>query len=375
MRGMRREVRDTRNSNETANSLACYFSLPTSHLSPPISPMSKPILFSGMQPTGKLHIGNYFGALKNFVDLQNSGRYQCYFFVADLHSITAEFVPNQKYRQTLDVVADYLAAGISPEKSVIFVQSQIPEHGELTWMLNCITPFGELRRMTQFKDKSLTQKENINIGLFDYPVLMAADVLLYDTDVVPVGEDQLQHLELTRTIARKFNAQFKKIMKEPEPLLTEVPRLMSLSDPLRKMSKSMPEGCLFLDDEPEVIREKIKRAVTDSDAKVTYNPTKKPGIANLIRIYRGFAGLSIKEIERKYADANYGIFKRELAEVVVEGLRPFQVRKKLLLRKPSEIDRVIEKGRKKAQKKATEKMDQVKLVMGLTKKATPKKMA
>jgi len=337
--------------------------------------MSKPILFSGMQPTGKLHIGNYFGALKNFVDLQNSGRYQCYFFVADLHSITAEFVPNQKYRQTLDVVADYLAAGISPEKSVIFVQSQIPEHGELTWMLNCITPFGELRRMTQFKDKSLTQKENINIGLFDYPVLMAADVLLYDTDVVPVGEDQLQHLELTRTIARKFNAQFKKIMKEPEPLLTEVPRLMSLSDPLRKMSKSMPEGCLFLDDEPEVIREKIKRAVTDSDAKVTYNPTKKPGIANLIRIYRGFAGLSIKEIERKYADANYGIFKRKLAEVVVEGLRPFQVRKKLLLRKPSEIDRVIEKGRKKAQKKATEKMDQVKLVMGLTKKATPKKMA
>ena len=337
--------------------------------------MSKPILFSGMQPTGKLHIGNYFGALKNFVDLQNSGRYQCYFFVADLHSITAEFVPNQKYRQTLDVVADYLAAGISPEKSVIFVQSQIPEHGELTWMLNCITPFGELRRMTQFKDKSLTQKENINIGLFDYPVLMAADVLLYDTDVVPVGEDQLQHLELTRTIARKFNAQFKKIMKEPEPLLTEVPRLMSLSDPLRKMSKSMPEGCLFLDDEPEVIREKIKRAVTDSDAKVTYNPTKKPGIANLIRIYRGFAGLSIKEIERKYADANYGIFKRELAEVVVEGLRPFQVRKKLLLRKPSEIDKVVEKGRKKARKKATEKMNQVKLVMGLTKKATLKKMA
>jgi len=325
-----------------------------------------------MQPTGKLHIGNYFGALKNFVDLQNSGRYQCYFFVADLHSITAEFVPNQKYGQTLDVVADYLAAGISPEKSVIFVQSQIPEHGELTWMLNCITPFGELRRMTQFKDKSLTQKENINIGLFDYPVLMAADVLLYDTDVVPVGEDQLQHLELTRTIARKFNGQFKKIMKEPEPLLTEVPRLMSLSDPLRKMSKSMPEGCLFLDDGPEVIREKIKRAVTDSDAKVTYNPTKKPGIANLMRIYRGFAGLSTKEIERKYADANYGIFKRELAEVVVEGLRPFQVRKKLLLRKPSEIDKVVEKGRKKAQKKATEKMDQVKLVMGLTKKQAKK---
>lgn len=334
--------------------------------------MSKPILFSGMQPTGKLHIGNYFGALKNFVDLQNSGRYQCYFFVADLHSITAEFTPSQKYRQTFEVIADYLAAGISPEKSVLFVQSQIPEHSELTWMLNCITPFGELRRMTQFKDKSLTQKENVNIGLFDYPVLMAADVLLYDTEVVPVGEDQLQHLELTRTIARKFNGQFKKIMKEPAPLLTEVPRLMSLSDPLRKMSKSMPEGCLFLDDEPEIIREKIKRAVTDSGSEITYNPVKKPGIANLMRIYRGFADLSVKEIERKYANANYGVFKRELAEVVVEGLRPFQIRKKMLLRKPSEIDRIIEKGRRKAQKKATEKMDQVKIVMGLKKKPAKK---
>lgn len=325
-----------------------------------------------MQPTGKLHVGNYFGALKNFVDLQNSGRYQCYFFVADLHSITAEFDPAKKYKQTTGVVADYIAAGISPEKSVIFVQSQIPEHSELAWVLNCITPFGELRRMTQFKDKSSTQKENINVGLFDYPVLMAADVLLYDTEVVPVGEDQLQHLELTRTIARKFNGQFKKIMKEPEPLLTEVPRLMSLSDPLRKMSKSMPEGCLFLDDEPEVIRGKIKRAVTDSGSEVTYNPTKKPGIANLIRIYRGFAGLSTKEIERKYKDANYGVFKRELAEIVVEGLRPFQVRKKLLLKKTGEIDRIIEKGRKKAQKKATEKMDQVKMTIGIAKKSTKK---
>lgn len=334
--------------------------------------MSKPVLFSGMQPTGKLHIGNYFGALKNWVELQNSGRYQCYFFVADLHSITAEFDPAQKYKQSVEVIADYIAAGISPEKSVIFIQSQIPEHSELAWVLNCITPFGELRRMTQFKDKSATQSENINVGLFDYPVLMAADVLLYDTEVVPVGEDQLQHLELTRTIARKFNGQFKKIMQEPEPLLTEVPRLMSLSDPLRKMSKSMPEGCLFLDDTPDIIRDKIKRAVTDSEAKVIYSPAKKPGIANLMRIYRGFTNLSIKEIERKYADANYGIFKRELAEVVVEGLRPFQVRKKLLIKKSGEIDRIIEKGRKKAQKKAVEKMDQVKITLGIAKKPLAK---
>ena len=321
-----------------------------------------------MQPTGKLHIGNYFGSLKNWVELQKAGRYQCYFFVADLHSITAEFDPVQKYKQTVEVVADYIAAGISPEKSVIFVQSQIPEHSELAWILNCITPFGELRRMTQFKDKSATQSENINIGLFDYPVLMAADVLLYDTEFVPVGDDQLQHLELTRTIARKFNGQFKKIMKEPAPLLTEVPRLMSLSDPLKKMSKSMPEGCLFLDDEPDIIRDKIKRAVTDSESKVVYSPIKKPGIANLMRIYRGFTNLSIKEIEKKYAGANYGVFKRELAEVVVEGLRPFQVRKKLLKKKKGEIDRIIERGRKRAQKRATAKMDQVKATLGLSKK-------
>jgi len=325
-----------------------------------------------MQPTGKLHIGNYFGALKNWVELQNSGRYQCYFFVADLHSITASFDPAEKYRQSVEVIADYIAAGISPEKSIVFIQSQIPEHSELAWVLNCITPFGELRRMTQFKDKSTTQAENINVGLFDYPVLMAADVLLYDTEVVPVGEDQLQHLELTRTIARKFNGQFTKIMQEPEPLLTEVPRLMSLSDPLKKMSKSMPEGCLFLDDEPDVIRDKVKRAVTDSDAKVLYSPSKKPGIANLMRIYRGFTNLPIKEIEKKYAGANYGVFKKELAEVIVEGLRPFQVRKKLLMKKSGEIDRIIEKGRKKAQKKATEKMDQVKVTLGIAKKPMKK---
>ncbi len=329
--------------------------------------MPKPVLFSGMQPTGRLHIGNYFGALKNFVDLQNSGRYQCYFFVADLHSVTADFDPTQKYNQSLEIIADYIAAGISPEKSVVFIQSQIPEHSELAWILNCITPFGELRRMTQFKDKSATQSENINVGLFDYPVLMAADVLLYDTEFVPVGDDQLQHLELTRTLARKFNSQFKKIMIEPKPLLTEVPRLMSLNNPLKKMSKSMPEGCLFLDDAPDVIRDKVKRAVTDSGAEIVYDPVKKPGIANLMSIYRGFTNLSIKEIEKRYANSTYGIFKKDLAEVIVECLRPFQVRKKLLAKKPGQLDKIIEKGRKKAQKRALEKMEQVKIAIGLAK--------
>lgn len=330
--------------------------------------MSKPILFSGIQPTGKLHIGNYFGALKQFVELQNSGRYQCYFFIADLHSITGDFDPDKKYKQIIDMAINYLAAGLSAEKSTIFIQSQIPEHSELAWVLNCVTPFGELKRMTQFKDKSQTQKENINVGLFDYPVLQAADILIYDAEVIPVGEDQIQHLELTRTIARKFNTQFKKIFVEPKPLLTELPKLMSLTNPEKKMSKSLPDGCLFLDDTPEIIKEKIKRAVTDSDDKIYYDPIKKPAISNLLAIYRGFTKLSMSEIEKKYSDATYSKFKKDVAEVIIDGLKPFQVKKKLLSKKPSSVEKLLEKGRKKAQKRAADKMKQVKKVVGLAKK-------
>ncbi|MDI6717945.1 MAG: tryptophan--tRNA ligase [Patescibacteria group bacterium] len=331
----------------------------------------KPILISGIQPSGETHIGNYLGALKNFVYLQNSGRYQCYFFVADLHSITENYDPAQKYRQIIDVVLNYLAIGINPEKSVIFIQSQIPEHSELMWILNTITPMGELKRMTQFKDKSERQKENVNAGLFNYPVLQAADILLYDAEFVPVGEDQLQHLELARTLARKFNSKFpvgrKKIFVEPKPLLAEVPKLMSLSDPYKKMSKSMPEGCLFMDDSPDEIRNKIKKAVTDSGTEIIYDSEKKPAISNLIRIYGGFSKLSPKEVEKKFKEKNYGQFKKELADLIVESLKPFQVKKKLLSKKPSYILKIIEKGRKKAEKKVNPKIKQIKKAIGLEK--------
>lgn len=329
--------------------------------------MSKPILISGVQPSGKLHIGNYISALKNFVYLQNSGRYQCYFFVADLHSLTSDFNPSEKYKQIMDIALSFLAAGIDPKKSTIFIQSQIPDHSELTWILNTITPFGELKRMVQFKDKSSRQDE-VNVGLFDYPVLQAADILLYDAEIVPVGEDQVQHLELTRTLARKFNSKFKKTFIEPKELLCETPKIMSLLDPAKKMSKSVPETCVFLDDLPETIREKIKRATTDSGHEVAYHPETKPGIANLIRIYQGFSDLTAKEIEQKFSGANYGQFKKELAELIIESLRPFRAKKKLLSRKIGSVEKIMDQGRKKASAKASKKIKQVKKVLGLSKK-------
>jgi len=266
--------------------------------------MAKPVLISGIQPTGSLHIGNYLGALKNFVELQGSGAYECYFFIADYHSLTEPFTPGlrsrsdsfggvgkeEKERQVLDLAATFLAAGLGPKKSTLFIQSSVPASTELAWILSALTPFGELRRMTQFKEKG-GEKESANVGLFTYPVLMAADILLYDAKVVPVGEDQLQHLELARTLARKFKAKFGKVFIEPKALMTDVPRLMSLKDPKKKMSKSDPAGCLFLDDAPEAIRKKVMGAVTDSGGAVAYDQKQRPGISNLVLIYAAIGGM------------------------------------------------------------------------------------
>lgn len=325
----------------------------------------KPILLSGIQPTGPLHLGNYLGALKNFVALQNSNRYQGFFFIADLHALTEDFNPDERPKEILNVFADYLAAGLTPAKSTIFIQSAISAHAELGIILNNFTPFGELRRMTQFKDKSGSQSDNINVGLFDYPVLMAADVLLYDTQFVPVGDDQLQHLELTRTLARKFNSRFGQTFYEPKPLLTEVPRLMSLDQPDKKMSKSRPAGCLFLDDAPMKIREKIQRAITDSGREIIYDPKKKMAVSNLILIYNAFTGLSVKETEKKFARATYVEFKKELAETVVKGLAPFQKKKKAILANPKKIAALIKKGNHQAGKIAKKKIEIVKKKLGL----------
>ncbi|MBI2623178.1 MAG: tryptophan--tRNA ligase [Candidatus Liptonbacteria bacterium] len=325
----------------------------------------KPILLSGMQPTGRLHIGNYLGALKNFVELQNSGKYRCYFFLADLHALTEPQEPEELRANILNLTADYLAAGINIKQSVIYQQSQIPAHSELTWVLNTITPMGELQRMTQFKDKSARQEANINEGLFNYPVLMAADIILYDAAFVPVGDDQLQHLELTRTLVRKFNAKFGETFLEPRPLLTSIPRVMSLSDPLRKMSKSEPAGCLFLDDSPAEIESKVKRAVTDSGSEIKFDEEKKPAIANLLRIYSSLSGEPIPKLEKQFSGETYSYFKSKLAELTTNHFADFREKKSKLVKKPNELHKALRLGSGQAAKVAEKKIAEVKQKLGI----------
>ncbi|MEK7555649.1 MAG: tryptophan--tRNA ligase [Patescibacteria group bacterium] len=344
--------------------------------------MPKPVLISGVQPTGQLHIGNYLGALKNFVDLQNSGKYQCYFFIADLHALTENPEAKDLKVNIMNLAADFLAAGLNPKKSIIFQQSQVGFTQELKWILSTLTPVSELLRMTAFKEKILqplkageaekiTKEkfdeivEKSNFGLAEYPVLMAADILLYNAESVPVGEDQLQHLEFARTLARKFNRKFGQTFIEPKAILTEVPRLMSLDDPFKKMSKSMPTGCLFLDDSEKIIREKIKRAVTDSGNEIKYDIKNKPAISNLIKIYQALSGETIKKIENKFKNKGYGDFKKDLAEIIIDYIVPFQKRKKQLKTQSQKIKKILETGAKEARIVAQATMGEVKRKIGL----------
>ena len=326
---------------------------------------NKPVLVSGIQPSGRLHIGNFLGALKNFVDLQNSETYDCYFFLADLHSLTEGSTPKEKEQQILELTADYLAAGIDPKRSIIYQQSQIPAHSELAWILGTVAPIGELERMTQFKDKSARQLENVNVGLFTYPVLMAADILLYDAAAVPVGDDQLQHLELTRSLARKFNTRFGATFIEPKDLLTKTPRVMSLKDPMKKMSKSQPDGCLFLDDTPEDVAKKIARAVTDSETTIVYNPATRPGLANLIDIYAALTHMEPKTVAEEFGGKTYAQLKASLAEVFVEHFADFRTTKAKLLAKPVKLAKILKAGSARADKIAAKKMEEVRKKIGL----------
>ena len=320
-------------------------------------------IFSGIQPTGSVHIGNYLGAIKNWVELQN--QYDSIFCIVDLHALTNPEAANQMQKKVFDSTITLLAAGIDPKKSIIFVQSHVHEHTELTWLLNTITPIAELERMTQFKEKSKHFKQSINMGLFDYPVLMAADILLYHTNVVPVGEDQRQHVELTRIIARKFNNQFSKTFILPEPLIYKSSaRIMSLADPAQKMSKSIPHGCLELTDSPVLIKEKIKKAVTDSGNEIKYSP-KKPAVVNLMTIYASFSNLSFDQIEKKYKGKGYAQFKDDLAKIIIKELKPFQEKKKVLDKKPEQIRKILEDGDKKAQSIAQKNLKEIKQKMGL----------
>lgn len=321
-------------------------------------------ILSGIQPTGKLHIGSYLGAVRQWVSLQNEE--ECLFMIADLHALTAPRNHKTFQKDIFDLVVELLAVGLNPEKCAIFVQSQIKEHAELTWFLNTITPVGELMRMTQFKEKSKQFKENINIGLLDYPVLQAADILLYQTDAVPVGKDQAQHLELTKTIAGKFNKKFGETLKIPKPLILEIgAKIMALDSPLKKMSKSQPETCLFLADEEDKIKDKIMKAVTDTGKQIKYSPIQKPGISNLLAIYSLLSGKEIKETEKLFKDKSYSEFKKSLSEFLIERLEPFRRKKRELETREIYVREILEQGKKRAQAIAQTTMADVKKKMGL----------
>ncbi len=319
-----------------------------------------------MAPSGIIHIGNYFGAIKQWVSLQNSGDYETIFCIVDEHAITVPQDPEKLRAKILEVAKLYLAVGISPEKSTVFIQSHISEHAELGWILNTITPLGELQRMTQFKDKSQKQK-SILAGLLNYPTLMAADILLYQTNLVPVGEDQLQHIELTRTLAKKFNGQFGETFTVPEPTISKTgARIMGLDNPENKMSKSAenPNNYIALLDSPEIIRKKIKVAVTDSGAEIRYDRKKKLAVSNLLAIYSLFAEKSVEEIEKEYQGKGYGEFKKDLAEVIIEGLAPLQAKYKELEKNPDAVTEILKKGAEKAKESASRTMSDVRQKIG-----------
>ena len=311
----------------------------------------KKVILSGIQPSGELTLGSYLGAIKNWVELADE--YDCYYMMADMHSITVRQNPADLRRRTLTQMAAYIACGLDPEKNTIFIQSHVPAHAELAWVLNCYTMFGELSRMTQFKDKSAKNADNINAGLFTYPALMAADILLYQADLVPVGGDQKQHVEICRDIANRFNGVYGEVFQIPEPYIPKVgARIMSLTSPDSKMSKSDkdPNGCVYVLEKPEDILRKFKKAVTDSDTErcVRYDPEQKPGVSNLMAICSVATGRSFDEIEAEFDGKGYGAFKPAVGEAVVEMFRPIREETERILADKAYLESVYRAGAEKA---------------------------
>lgn len=330
--------------------------------------MNKPTAVSGVQASGKLHIGNYVGAIKQFVELQDT--YKMYAFIADLHAITTPQQPEDLRKNTIDAAALYIACGLDPKKAVIFVQSHVGEHTELGWILNTLAPLGELERMTQFKEKSQSAsgKHNILAGLLNYPTLMAADILLYKADIVPVGEEQLQHLELTRTLVRKFNARFTDTFKEPRAYFKkDGARIMGLDDPNKKMSKSAssPNNYIEILDQEAEIRRKIQIAVTDSGKEVKYNPEEKPAISNLLTIFSLISGKDTKNLEKSYKGKSYAEFKKDLADLLVDKLLPIQIGYKKIIKDKKGLMKILEEGANSARAVAQQTMKEVKQKIGL----------
>ncbi|AFS35902.1 tryptophan--tRNA ligase [Alteromonas macleodii] len=328
---------------------------------------NKPVVLSGCQPSGQLTLGNYMGALKQWVSMQDD--HDCLYMIVDLHAITVRQDPKQLAEACLDGLSLYLACGIDPQKSTLFLQSHVPEHAQLSWVLNCYAQMGELNRMTQFKDKSAKNENNINVGLYSYPVLQAADILLYQADKVPVGEDQKQHLELTRDIATRVNNLYGDVFRLPDPYIPDFgARIMSLQEPEKKMSKSdnNPNNFIGLLEDPKKLAKKIKRAVTDSDeqANIYFNPTEKPGVSNLLTLLSLATGKSIKELEPEYTDKMYGHLKGDVADAVVALLEPIQARYAEIRADRAYLDDVMSQGAEKASARAAETLAKVYKAVG-----------
>lgn len=322
-------------------------------------------ILSGIQPTGQLHIGNYLGAVRQWLDLQ--AQHECLFCVVDLHALTQSQNPEEFRKAILQKVIELLAAGLNPEKCTLFIQSHVREHTELAWILNTLTPMAELERMTQYKDKSQKNPENINAGLFDYPVLMAADILMYNTEAVPVGQDQTQHLELTRTLAKKFNAKFGETFTEPKTLLSsEGAKIMSLQNPAKKMSKSDPANTYIgLFEEADSIKAKIAAAVTDTGKEIKYDIKRKPGVSNLLTIYSLFSEQPIKTLEKRFKGKGYAFFKKSLGELLSEKLEPLAKKKKEIESREVYIKEILRQGANHARTLAQSTMEEVREKIGL----------
>lgn len=318
------------------------------------------VLYSAVQPTNNLTIGNYIGAIQNWVELQNG--YDCYFAIADMHAITVRQIPAELRQRTLNLVALYIACGIDPDRCTLYIQSNVPAHAELCWALNTFTYVGEMERMTQFKDKSARHADNINMGLMDYPVLMAADILLYQTDVVPVGLDQRQHLEIARDIAQRFNNAYTPTFKVPEGLYLKVgAKICDLQNPDKKMSKSAenPNGSVFLSDDRDTIIRKFKRAVTDSGSEIIYDPDTKPGVSNLLSIYSVFSGKSIEDAQKDFAGKGYGEFKLAVGEAVADKLKPIQETQAKILADKEYLNNILKGGAERASYEANKTLSKV----------------
>ncbi len=322
-------------------------------------------ILSGIQPTGSIHIGNYLGAIKQWIDFQEKN--ECIFFIADLHSLTIPYKPEELQKNIFEAAIAHLAVGIDPQKSVFFVQSHIKEHTELCWLLNTVCPVGELQRMTQYKEKAKQFKGNVNTGLLVYPVLQAADILLYKTQGVPVGKDQVQHIELARTIARKFNQKFGKVFPEPKALLPKLgAKIMALNNPKQKMSKSLgPQSYVSLFEDSKEIKKKVMSAVTDTGKVIKYDPKRKPGVSNLLTIYSLFSNKSIKELEKKFKDKGYAQLKKSLTQLLIDSLDPFRRKRKELLTREVFVKETLKLSAKRAQPIASSTISETRAKMGL----------